>query len=242
MKSVGSETRAAFVTTRWSLVIEAQGESSGAHHALEQLCRIYWPSIYAFLRREGRNVEDAQDLTQSFFAQLIERGDFAAVRREKGRLRCYLLGSLKHFLANDRRRGLSLKRGAGRALISLEELQGEEPANTSVRNLSAERIFDRRWALTVLDEVFARLKAEPSSLDRPALSERLSQLLSDEPDLPSLGEIAREFAMTENAVKQAFHRLRQRYRQLLREEVAHTVATPADIETELRELAAALRA
>jgi len=187
-------------------------------------------------------VEDAQDLTQGFFAQLIERGDFAAVRREKGRLRCYLLGSLKHFLANDRRRGLSLKRGAGRALISLEELQGEEPANTSVRDLSAERIFDRRWALTVLDEVFARLKAELSNFGRPALSEHLCQLLSDEPDLPSLAEIAREFAMTENAVKQAFHRLRQRYRQLLREEVAHTVATPADIETELRELVAALRA
>jgi len=242
MKSVGSETRAAFVTTRWSLVIEAQGESSSAQHALEQLCRIYWPAIYAFLRRENRSVEDAQDLTQGFFAQLIERGDFAAVRREKGRLRSYLLGSLKHFLANERRRWQSLKRGAGRALISLEELQGEEPANTSARDLPAERIFDRRWALTVLDEVFAHLKAELSSFGRPALSERLCQLLSDEPDLPSLAEIAREFGMTENAVKQALHRLRQRYRQLLREEVAHTVATPADIEMELRELVAALRA
>lgn len=233
---------ASFATTRWSLIIEAQGDSSGAQHALEQLCRIYWPAIYAFLRREGRSVEDAQDLAQAFFTQLLKRGDFAAVRREKGRLRSYLLGSLKHFLANERRRGLSLKRGGGRALISLEELQNVEAANLSTRDLPAEQMFDRRWALTVLDEVFARLKAEFCNLGRSGLNERLCQLLSDEPDRPSLAEIAREFAMTENAVKQALFRLRQRYRQLLRDEVAHTVATPADIETELRELVAALRA
>src|SRR3982751_191978 len=189
MKSVGSETSGAFVTTRWSLVIDAQGHSSNAQHALEQLCRIYWPAIYAFLRREGRSVEDGQDLAQGFFAQLIERGDFAAVRREKGRLRSYLLGALKHFLANERRRGLSLKRGRDHALISLEELQGEEPANPLGRHLPAERIFDRRWALTMLDEVFARLRAEFSSFGRPTLSDRLCQLLSDEPDLPSLAEI-----------------------------------------------------
>jgi RNA polymerase sigma factor (sigma-70 family) len=232
----------AFATTRWSLVMEAQGQSPAAQGALEQVCQIYWRPIYAFLRRDGRAIEDAQDLTQGFFAQLLERGDFAAVRREKGRLRSYLLGSLKHFLANERRRAMSVKRGEGRAVISLDELRAEEGAQFEAQELSADRIYDRRWALTVLDQVFARLKSECEKLERTGLYERLTGLLADDPGGLSQAEIAREFGMTENAVKQAFHRLRQRYRQLLREEVAHTVATPANIEDELRELIVALRA
>ena len=232
----------AFVTTHWSVVLTAQGASPAAQDALEQLCRIYWRPIYSFLRREGRTLEDAQDLTQSFFAQLLERGDFAAVRREKGRLRSYLLGSLKHFLANDRRRAMSLKRGEGRSPISLEELRAEESTEFGSQELSADRIYDRRWALTVLDQVFARLTNECRDLGHPGLCERLNELLSDEPGRPSQAEIAREFEMTENAVKQAFHRLRRRYRELLRDEIANTVATPADIEDELRELIVALRA
>jgi len=230
---------AAFVTTRWSLVMDAQVPSPAAEVALEQLCRIYWPPIYSFLRREGKTVEDAQDLTQGFFAQLLERKDFSAVRQEKGRLRSYLLGSLKHFLANDRRRAMSQKRGEGRAPISFDGLRNEEGLES--KTLSADRIFDRRWALAVLDQVFARLNDESNDRDHAGLSERLSELLSDEPDRSPLATIAREFGMTENAVKQAFHRLRQRYRQLLREEVAHTVATPAEIESELRDLILALR-
>jgi len=231
----------AFVTTHWSVVLAAQGQSPVAQAALEQLCRIYWRPVYSFLRREGRSTEDAQDLTQSFFAHLLERGDFNAVRREKGRLRSYLLGSLKHFLANDRRRAMSLKRGEGRAPISLEDLRTEESGGFGSHDLSADRIYDRRWALTVLDQVFARLTNECQNLGHSGLCERLNELLSDEPDRPSQAEIAREFGMTENAVKQAFHRLRRSYRQLLREEVAQTVATPADIENELRELILALR-
>jgi RNA polymerase sigma factor (sigma-70 family) len=232
----------AFVTTHWSVVLAAQGGSPAAKDALEQLCRIYWRPIYSFLRREGRSTEDAQDLTQAFFAQLLERGDFAAVRQEKGRLRSYLLGSLKHFLANDRRRAMSLKRGQGRAPISLEELHAEEGAELESPTLSADQIYDRRWALTALDQVFARLTNEGRDSDHPGLRQRLNELLSDEPGRPSQAEIAREFGMTENAVKQAFHRLRRRYRELLREEIANTVATPADIENELRDLIVALRA
>src|SRR6266436_5510980 len=243
MSALASESieRTPFVTTQWSVVLEAQGSSPAAQDALEELCRTYWRPIYSFLRREGRGIEEAQDLTQSFFAQLLERGDFAGVRREKGRLRSYLLGSLKHFLANDRRRAPSLKRGDGRALISFENLPSEEGAEFESDTLSADRIFDRRWALTVLNRVFAQLVDESQHVGRPGLSERLSELLADEADHPSQAEIAREFGMTENAVKQAFHRLRQRYRQLLREEVADTVATPAEIEDELRHLIAALR-
>jgi len=244
MSALASESieRTPFVTTQWSMVLDAQGPSPEAQRALEQVCRIYWRPIYCFLRREGKTTEDAQDLTQSFFAQLLERGDFAAVRREKGKLRSYLLGSLKHFLANDRRRSMSLKRGEGRALISFQDLTGEEGAEFESHALTADRIFDRRWALTVLDRVFAQLVSEHKNGCRPEFAERLSELLADEADRPRQAEIAREFGMTENAVKQAFHRLRQRYRQLLREAIAGTVATPADIDDELRELIVALRA
>src|SRR5438067_989136 len=243
MSALASESieRSPFVTTRWSLVMDAQVPSPAAQLALEQLCRIYWPPIYSYLRREGKTADDAQDLTQGFFALLLERKDFSAVRQERGRLRSYLLGSLKHFLANDRRRAMSQKRGEGRAPISFEGLPNEEGAEFESKALSADRIYDRRWALAVLDQVFARLNLESRNRDHAGLSERLSELLSDEPGRPSLATIACEFGMTENAVKQAFHRLRQRYRQLLREEVADTVATPAEIEDELRHLIAALR-
>ena len=135
---------------------------------------------------------------------------------------------------------MSQKRGEGRAPISFDDLRNEEGIES--KTLSADRIYDRRWALAVLDQVFTRLSNESRDRDHAGLSARLSELLSDEPDRPPLAAIAREFGMTENAVKQAFHRLRQRYRQLLREEVAHTVATPAEIESELRDLILALRA
>lgn len=232
----------AFLTTRWSIVLGAEGSSAAAQSALDQLCSTYWPPIYAFLRREGRNPEDAQDLTQSFFAQLLERGDFARIRQEKGRFRSYLLGALKNFLANERRRITSLKRGEGRTPISLEQMRREEGAELEAESLSADRIYDRRWALTLLDQVFTRLTTEYRSLGRPGFYERLSELLSEQTERPSQAAIAQEFGMTENAVKQAFHRLRQRYRELLRDEIANTLGNPADVESELRELIAALRA
>ncbi len=234
---------AAFVTTHWSVVLAAQGSSPAAEEALEKLCRSYWRPLYGFVRRQGCNPEEAQDLTQGFFALLLERRDFESVRREKGRLRSFLLASLKHFLANDRRRARALKRGEGRLPISLEGFQTEECAELGkTESLSADRIYDRRWALSVLEQVFERLRAESRNLANAPLYERLQELLSDEPGRPSQAEIGREFGITENAVKQAFYRLRQRYRQLLCEEIAQTVATPAEVEEELRDLIAALRA
>jgi RNA polymerase sigma-70 factor (ECF subfamily) len=172
----------------------------------------------------------------------LERKDFNLVRQEKGRLRSFLLASLKHFMANERRNAATLKRGGGRALLRLDGIESYELSDIDRGDvLSPDLLYDRRWAFTVLDRVFARLREESQRSLNPPLLQRLNTLLSDEPDRPSQGEIAREFGMTENAVKQAFHRLRQRYRQLLREEVAHTVATPAEIEDELRHLIAALR-
>jgi DNA-directed RNA polymerase specialized sigma24 family protein len=164
------------------------------------------------------------------------------VRQEKGRLRSFLLASLKHFMANERRDGATIKRGGGRTLIPLDWIESEDSTEFDRSDmLSADLLYDRRWAFTVLDRVFARLREESQASANAPLLERLNTWLSDEPDRPSQAEIAREFGMTENAVKQAFHRLRQRYRQVLREEVAHTVATPAEIEEELRHLIAALR-
>ena len=231
---------AAFTTTHWSVVLEAQGESPAAQQALERLCRTYWRPIYGFVRRQGTHPEEAKDLTQGFFALILERKDFQSVRQEKGRLRSFLLASLKHFMANERRDAATIKRGGGRTLIPLDGIEDSTEFNRSDM-LSADLLYDRRWAFTVLERVFARLREESQRSANGPLLERLNTLLSDEPDRPSQAEIAREFGMTENAVKQAFHRLRQRYRQLLREEVAHTVATPAEIEDELRHLIAALR-
>ncbi len=229
-----------FTTTHWSVVLEAQGESPAAHDALENLCRTYWRPIYGFVRRQGAKPEEAKDITQGFFALILQRKDFQSVRQEKGRLRSFLLASLKHFMMNERRDAKTIKRGGGRTIIPLDGIEDSSEFDRG-NMLSPDLLYDRRWAFTVLDRVFARLREESQGSTNAPLLDRLNTLLSDEPDRPSQAEIAREFGMTENAVKQAFHRLRQRYRQLLREEVANTVATPAEIEDELRHLIAALR-
>lgn len=247
MKAAASEERTQvsgtpFVTTHWSVVLAAQGQSPEATKALETLCRIYWPPIYSFLRREGRSVEDAQDLTQGFFARLLERHDLDSVRQEKGRLRSYLLTSLKHFLINERQRMRSLKRGEGRPLIPLEELIARERNDSEPADmLTANRIYERRWALTVLEQVLERLGKEYEAAGNAASFERFRELLAEGRDGISQAQIADELGMSENAVKQAYHRFRQRYRELLREEIAHTVAVPGDIEDELRYLIAVLR-
>jgi RNA polymerase sigma-70 factor (ECF subfamily) len=232
----------AFTTTHWSVVLEAKGESPAAEAALENLCGTYWRPIYGFVRRQGAKPEEAKDITQGFFALILERKDFQSVRQEKGRLRSFLLASLKHFMANERRDAAAIKRGGGRTLIPLDGFVSDDSGEFDRGDmLSADLLYDRKWAFTVLDRVFGRLHEESQGSANTPLLERLNTLLSDEPDRPSQAEIAHEFGMTENAVKQAFHRLRQRYRQLLREEVAHTVATPAEIEDELRHLITALR-
>ena len=233
---------AAFTTTHWSVVLQAQGESPAAQEALEKLCRTYWWPLYGYVRRQGYSPEEAQDLTQGFFALLLERKDFDVVRREKGRLRSYLLTSLKNFLAKARRREFAVKRGEGRALVSLEQLLARERADLEAANtLSADRIYERRWALTLLEQVLARLGEEYRIAGSAPLFEKLKQTLTDEPDRPSQAQIAQGMSMSENAVKQAFYRLRQRYRLLLREEIAHTVAVPGDVEDELRHFIAVLQ-
>src|SRR5438046_9367244 len=232
---LGWENSAAvFATTHWSVVLDAQGESPAAQEALEKLCRTYWRPIYGFLRRQGVGIEEAEDFTQGFFAQLLERRKFSALRKEKGRLRSFLLGSLKYFLADERRRAMAIKRGKGQRLIPLERLRVDERIEMEPSDpVTAEMIYERRWALTVLEHVLSRLKDEYRAVGNAALFDSLKQLLPDEPGSPSQADIAAQLGMTENALRQAFYRFRQRYQSLLREEIAHTVATPGHIQGEL---------
>jgi len=241
--ATGEHGGAAFTTTHWSVVLEARGESPAAQEALEKLCRTYWRPIFAFLRRQGFPPAEAEDITQGFFAQLLQRRSLDAVRKEKGRLRSYLLGALKYFVADEQRRAMAIKRGKGQRLIPLEELRDDERIEMEPADpLTAEMIYERRWASTVLERVLSRLKDEYRAAGNAALFDSLKQLLPDEPGAPSQAEIATHLEMTENAVRQAFYRFRQRYQSLLREEIAHTVATPGDIEDELRHLIAVIRA
>jgi RNA polymerase sigma factor (sigma-70 family) len=231
----------AFTTTHWSVVLEAQGESPVAQDALEKLCRTYWRPVYSFVRRQGLPPAEAEDITQGFFAQLLKRRSFGAVRKERGRLRSFLLASAKYFLADEQRRAMAIKRGKGQRVIPLEELHADEPTEPA-DPVTSEMVYERRWALTVLERVFNRLKDEYQAADNAILFDSLKQLLPDEPGAPSQAEIAAQLGMTENAIRQAFYRFRQRYQSLLRQEIAHTVATPADIEDELRHLIAVLEA
>jgi RNA polymerase sigma factor (sigma-70 family) len=233
----------AFATTHWSLVLTAQDESPAAQEALEKLCRTYWRPIYRFVRRQGAATEDAEDLTQGFFALLLERKDLNTVRKEKGRLRSYLLASVKHFLADEWSHAMAVKRGKGQWLIPLEEIRESERIDVERSDrLTADQIYERRWALTVLEQVLARLRDEYRSAGNLRFFDQMKKMLMDESGRPSQAEIATEFEMTENAVKQAYYRFRQRYQILLREENSHTVAMPSDIEDELRHLIAVVRA
>ena len=236
-ESTGPRGRAIFSTTNWNVVLEAQGQSPAAQEALEKLCHTYWRPVYSFIRREGTGHEEAEDLTQAFFALLLQRRNFDDVRKEKGRLRSYLLTSLKHFLVSQHRRAVTVKRGKGQQPVPLAELADIEPAD----RLSADRIYERRWALTLMEQVLRRLKDEYYIAGNAALFDSLKQLLPDEPGAPSRAEIASQLGMTDNAVRQALHRFRHRYQFLLREEISHTVAIASDVEDELRHLIAVLR-
>ena len=233
-----------FVTTHWSVVLAAGRPSAPeSQAALATLCGAYWYPLYASVRAQGYASHDAQDLTQEFFARLLTRNDFAAADRNKGRFRSFLAGALKHFLANERDRARARKRGDGRAPLSLdfEAAEGrfrQEPTHA----FTAERAFARRWAVTILDKVLARLREEFAAAGKAPLFDRLKVFLSGEKSTRSYADLAGELNMTEGAVKVAVHRLRRRYRELLRGEIAQTIADPHEIDDEIRELFAALGA
>jgi RNA polymerase sigma-70 factor (ECF subfamily) len=227
-----------FRTTHWSVVLAAgEGSSSRAAEALAQLCRAYWYPLYAFIRRQGHDPESAQDLTQEFFARLLEKGFLASASQDKGRFRSFLLTALKRFLVNEWERGQAQKRGGGQAPIPLDLGDAEARYHLEpVEERTAERIFEERWALALLDGAMQALQREFAADGRADLFEALKSFLYGERKDGSQADIGARFGMTANAVKQAVHRLRVRYRERLREAVAHTVASPSEIDDELRHL------
>jgi len=232
-----------FATTRWTVVMQAGTDSPSARQALETLCRNYWYPLYAYVRRQGRGPHDAQDFTQGFFARLLEKNYLADVQREKGRFRSFLLASLKHFLANEWDRERALKRGGGQRLIALDDDSAESRYRQEPKDeLSADKIYERRWALTLLDQVLSRLQSEFEADGRLNEFEVLKQYLSAGRTSVSYALAAENLETTEGAVKVAVHRLRKRYRDLLRAEIGQTVATASEIEAEIRYLFTALSA
>ncbi len=227
-----------FKTTIWRVVLDAGNDSeSVVQQALEQLCEAYWFPLYAYVRRQGHSPEDAQDLTQAFFARFLERGYFARADPERGKFRTFLLSSLKYFLHEEWRRNQRLKRGGGKVFqpIAPEEAENRYTAEPS-DGLSPDVLYDRRWAEALLEQVMARLARDYESTGRTAVYTRLQQFLWGRQAEVSYAEMGAELGMAEGAVKVAVHRLRQRFRDLLREEVANTAQTPEQVEEELRHL------
>ena len=232
----GARTAAQFATTHWSTVLAAgESASPGASEALERLCRTYWLPVYVFVRHQGYNREQAEDLTQGFFEQLIEKELTSRADPERGRFRNFLLKVLTQFLADERRGERALKRGGDKPLLPLN-LSLEEQHLASESEPTPEIAFDRKWALTVLDEVLGLLKQESERSGKVAVFEALSLYLQGEQGLAHYAEVARQLGMTESAVKVGIHRMRLRYRELLRAVVAQTVADPEEIDDEIRSL------
>ena len=233
----------AFATTHWSLVAAARPDEAsrtGVRAALEQLCRAYWYPLYAFVRYRGYSSDEAQDLTQAFFVSIIEKGGFISADPERGRFRSYLLGAMKHFLANEWHRAQAKKRGGGVTVLDLDALDPEARyALTQAEPADPDAAFDRAWAQESIARAMERLRAESEGRGKGELFAALRGSLTG--DEPTRHETAERLGMTEGAVKVAVHRLRQRYRELLRAEIAETIADPADVEVEMRHLVAALR-
>ena len=231
-----------FVTTRWTVVLSAQDKDAPqSSEALESLCRIYWHPLYAYARRLGHAPADAQDLTQEFFARLLEKQWLAAADREKGRFRTFLLVALKRFLANEWDRAHRQKRGGYATHLPLDTAVAEARYLTDLaKKLPADRVYERRWALTLLEQTMNRLRAEFSQAGKAAEFERLKVFLTADKSAIACADVARELGMSEGAARVAAHRLRRRFREVFREEVAHTVASAEDVDEEFRHLLEAL--
>jgi len=231
-----------FVTTHWSVVLAAGEEgSSNADEALEKLCRTYWYPLYAYVRRRGTAHHDAEELTQEFFARLLEKRYLSAVDRRKGKFRSYLLAAFENFLLNQRRDAHAQKRGGHCTFISMNDESAEqEYLRSAPADMSAEKLFEHQWALMLLAQVVGRLREEWALDGKEAMFEELKVFLTGEKRTVGYAELAARLNATEGALKMKVSRMRERYGELLRAEIANTVSDPAEIEDELRALFAAL--
>ena len=226
-----------FGTTHWSVVLSAgQTDSREAAHALETLCHTYWYPLYAYVRRQGRDAHEAQDLTQGFFCRLLEKRFLVQVDPRKGRFRSFLLVAMNHFLANEWDRARALKRGSRVALVSLDTLDAEERyQHEGLATASPEQYYDQRWAMTLLTRVLARLRREFQEKDKTSRFDALKVCLTGEM-AASYAVLAAQLGSTEGALKMTVQRMRRRYGEILREEIGRTVATPEEIDDEIRHL------
>lgn len=232
---------AKFHTTRWSVVLAAQGKStSDATRSLEALCKQYWDPLYAYIRHRGHSEHDAQDLTQAYFARLLEKNWLTSADSERGRFRSFLLMTLKRFLANEWDRSHAQKRGGNAEVISLNI--SEPLAIPDASALTAEQIFEQRWAVTLLEAVMQRLRSEYEAAGRLADYERLKPCLTAERGSLDYAALAADLQMVPASARSAVHRLRKRFRELFREEVAGTVSDPTEVDDEMRAILAALSA
>lgn len=227
-----------FATTHWSVVrLAARNDTTRAQRALSDLCSAYWYPLYAYVRRQGVAPHDAQDLTQEFFARLLAGNDLAQVSAAHGKFRAFLLACLKHFLANEWEKARAAKRGGGQRTISFDEATAEglyrlEPLDC----VTAEKLYERRWAMTLLEATLAKLSTEFQREGKELLFERLKPTLAGSRESQPYAELAAELKMSAGAIKVAVHRFRQRYRELLRAEIASTVSTPSEVDEEIRYL------
>jgi RNA polymerase sigma-70 factor (ECF subfamily) len=239
--STGADARR-FATTHWSVILAAADSSSPQHErALSTLCRTYWYPLYAYLRRRGYDTHQAEDYTQGFFAAILERQGLRRADPKYGKFRSFLLASLKNFLSDEWDRAQTQKRGGDKKVLSLDlDIAESRYAREPAHHLSPEKLFERSWALTVLKQAMDRLKAESTTPDKQRLFDRLKVYISAERDAAAYRQVAAELDMTEGAVKVAVHRLRRRYRELVRDEIAQTVTTEAQVDEEIQDLFAAL--
>lgn len=235
--------RRRFATTRWSQVLAAgHADTRGSREALSRLCESYWYPLYVYVRRWGYDADQAQDLTQEFFARLLEKHYLQAADPSRGRFRSFLLASLKHFLANERDRAGAIKRGGRATILPLEIESAEGRYSLELPDEETpERIYERRWALTLLERTLARLSGEFEAVGKRTLFVRLEGYLTGEQETLPYADLAFDLGMSEGAVKVMIHRLRRRFGSLLREEVGDTVSTPAEVDDEIRDLFRALK-
>ncbi len=235
------ENSGVFASTHWSVVLAAGGESSpSAREALDRLCHGYWFPLYGYVRSKGFSPHDAEDLTQEFFTRFLASNSLRTVREERGRFRAFLLASMNHFLANEWERLRAQKRGGGKPLLSFDAATAEERLKMEpATNLTPGRLYDQRWVLTLLDAVLERLRAEMAAAGKATMFDELRPFLSDAKGTMTYPKVAARLGLAEAATRKAVQRLRSRYRELLREEVAQTVCAPHEVEAELRHLFAA---